>query len=159
MSELSKKYQEIISELDNGISNKDELVFVKGKISEISIIFIDLIERMSGVVEEKISDIECSQQLMEKKLGNIESMLNSIQKDIYDEDEDTEIVCPYCNNNFYAKIDDEIKTEIECPECHNIIELDIDTDDMEEDFYGINNCIGHCHGCGGCTRNNDEEDE
>ena len=159
MSELSKKYQEIISELDNRISDENELVFVKGKISEISIIFIDLIERMSGVVEEKISDIECSQKLMENKISNIENMLSSIQKDIYEDEVDTEIVCPYCNNNFYAEIGDEVKSEVECPECHNIIELDIDTDNIENDLYGIHNCIGHCHGCSGCNKNNNEENE
>lgn len=152
MSELSKKYQEIISELDNRIENKDDLVFVKDRISQISIIFIDLIERMSGVVENKISDIE-------SKLDNIENTLSSIREDIYDEDNEAEIICPYCNNEFYTEISNDIKTEIECPECHNIIELDMNTDNIEDDLYGIQNCNEKCGGCSGCRMHNNDEDD
>lgn len=152
MSELSKKYQEIISELDNRIENKDDLVFVKDRISQISIIFIDLIERMSGVVENKISDIE-------SKLDNIENTLSSIREDIYDEDNEAEIICPYCNNEFYTEISNDIETEIECPECHNIIELDMNTDNIEDDLYGIQNCNGKCGGCSGCRMYNNDEDD
>ncbi|MBQ3409558.1 MAG: hypothetical protein IJH12_10200 [Clostridia bacterium] len=150
MSELSKKYQEIISELDSRIRNKDELIFVKDKISEISIIFIDLIEKISGVVEDKISGIESSQQQIEKKISNIESSVNSIKEDIYEEDKETEIICPYCNSEFYAEISEETESEIECPECHNIIELDMNSENIENDLYGIHNCGGQCGGCSGC---------
>ena len=152
MSELSKKYQEIISELDNRIENKDDLVFVKDRISQISIIFIDLIERMSGVVENKISDIE-------SKLDNIENTLNSIHEDIYNEENEAEIICPYCNNEFYTEISNDIETEVECPECHNIIELDMNTDNIEYDLFGIQNCNGKCGGCPGCNIQNDNEDD
>lgn len=151
MSELSKKYQEIIDELDNRIENKEDLVFVKDKISEISIIFIDLIERMSGVVENKISD-------MEEKLDNIENTLSSIQEDIYDETE-TEVICPYCNNDFYTEINGDEETEIECPECHNIIELDLNSDNIEDDLYGIHDCKGKCGGCLGCNKQNDNDED
>ena len=151
MSELSKKYQEIISELDNRIENKDDLVFVKDKLSEVSIIFIELIERMSGVVEEKISDIE-------QKLDCIENSLNSIKDDIYEDEEETEVICPYCNNEFYTEISDEIESEVECPECHNIIELDMNSDDMEDDLYGIHNCMGKCGGCGNCNKQDNNEE-
>ena len=152
MSELSKKYEKIISELDDRIENKDELVFVKDKISEISMIFIDLIERMSGVVEEKMSD-------MEDKLSNIENTLDSIQKDIYEDDDETEVVCPYCNNEFYTEISGEEETEIECPECHNIIELDFNSDNIEDDLYGIQGCKRKCGGCSGCNIQNNNKDE
>ena len=50
MSELSKKYREILDQIDNKITNKEDLEFVKSKISEISIIFIDIIDRMSEVI-------------------------------------------------------------------------------------------------------------
>lgn len=153
MSELSKKYQEIISEIEDRITDKDDLIFIKDEMSKVSIIFIDLIERMSGIVEEKICNIE-------SKLDNIEDSLNSIKEDIYEDDEETEVVCPYCNNEFYAKIGNEIESEVECPECHNIIELDMNSDDIENDLYGIHNCQGYCSGCGSCNMhdNNEKED-
>ena len=39
------------------------------------------------------------------------------------EDFEFEIVCPYCNYEFIADID-EHEDEILCPECNNPIELD-----------------------------------
>lgn len=152
MSELSKRYQEIISELDNRIENKEDFIFIKDKLSEVSMIFIELIERMSDIVEEKISDIE-------RKIDNIENSLNSIKEDIYDGEDETEVVCPYCNNEFYAEISDEKELEVECPECHNIIELDMNSDDIENGLFGINNCSGNCGGCENCNMHDNEEDE
>ena len=71
-----------------------------------------------------------------------------------DEDYDFEIVCPYCNQEFVADIEDELKEEIECPECHNKIELDWDGEDDDC-------CSGGCCGCGHhdeCGCEEDEED-
>lgn len=158
MSELSKRYHEIISKLDERISNKDDLMFVKDQISEISVIFIDLIEQMSGIVEERIADIEEGQKQIEDRLVNIESTVNAIHKDIYDENTDSEIICPYCNNEFIAEIGDEIEAEIQCPECHNIIELNLNSDNYENELYGIHNCKGQCGGCGGCGHKDNEDD-
>lgn len=75
------------------------------------------------------------------------------KKDIYeDEDYDFEIVCPYCNHEFVADIEDELKEEIECPECHNKIELDWDGEDDDC-------CSGGCCGCGHHDEcGSDEED-
>ena len=88
------------------------------------------------------------------KISKMSETLNLIKKDIYeDEDYDFEIVCPYCNHEFVASVEDELKEEIECPECHNIIELDWD-DDEEDDC-----CSGHCHSCGShCHGEMDEEE-
>ena len=51
MSELSNKYREIMNELDEKITDEEELNFVKNKLSEMSIIFIDIIDRMSEIVD------------------------------------------------------------------------------------------------------------
>ena len=99
MSELSKKYREIMDEIENKITDEEELKFVKSKISEVSVIFIDLIDRMSEIIDERITDIEDGQKNIEKKLTKIETVIDAIDKDIYDEsDTEFEIVCPYCNN-------------------------------------------------------------
>lgn len=158
MSELSKKYREIMDEIENKITDEEELKFVKSKISEVSVIFMDLIDRMSEVIDERITDIEDGQKSIERKLAKIETVVDAIDKDIYDEsDTEFEIVCPYCNNEFISEINYEGENEIECPECHNIIEIDINAD-VDEDNYG---CHGGCNKCKGCNfnSNDDEEDD
>jgi len=158
MSELSNKYREIMNELDNKITDEEQLNFVKNKLSEMSIIFLDIIDRMSEIVEEKVSDIENGQKNVEKKLAKIENVIDVLEKDMYDDNIETEVICPYCNNEFLAEMGDEDETEIECPECHNIIELGMNYD---EDFdNGTSGCTGRCHFCGGCnSSDSDEEDD
>ena len=51
-----------MNEIDEKITDEKQLNFVKSKISEISIIFIDIIDRMSEIVDEKVVDIEKGQK-------------------------------------------------------------------------------------------------
>lgn len=146
MSELSKKYREIIEEIDSKITDENELKFVKNKISEISVIFIDIIDRMSEVLEERITDIEQGQKNVEERLAKVQNVIDTIEQDIYNEDVDIEITCPYCNNEFITEFNEDEENEIECPECHNIIELDVNAN-IDEDIDSYN------FGCkGGCRR-------
>lgn len=163
MSELSDKYRQIMDEIDAKITDERELEFVKSKLSEVSIIFIDIIDRLSEVINERVTDIEKGQKNIENKLAKVQNVIDVIEKDIYDDDLEIEIVCPYCNNEFMAEINENEDNEIECPECHNIIELDLNGD--IEDEIGNNNtgCFGNCPSCGGCgfkqQHNSDDDDE
>ena len=156
MSELSNKYREIMNELDEKITDEEELNFVKNKLSEMSIVFIDIIDRMSEIVEEKVIDIEKGQKNIEKKLARVENVIDNLEQDIYDEGTETEVVCPYCNNEFLAEISEEEESEIECPECHNVIELDMNYD---EDSDELSNCSGGCRFCGGCHQKDDTDED
>ena len=65
MSELSDKYRQIMDEIDAKITDEKELEFVKSKLSEVSIIFIDIIDRLSEVINERVTDIEKGQKNIE----------------------------------------------------------------------------------------------
>ena len=67
MSELSDKYRQIMDEIDAKITDEKELEFVKSKLSEVSIIFIDIIDRLSEVINERVTDIEKGQNNIENK--------------------------------------------------------------------------------------------
>ena len=109
---------------------------------------MDVIEKSINANLDRIEEIE-------EQLDKVQETVSLIKKDIYeDEDYDFEIVCPYCNHEFVADIEDELKEEIECPECHNKIELDWDGEDDDC-------CSGGCCGCGHhdeCGCDEDEED-
>ena len=147
MSELSDKYRQIMDEIDAKITDEKELEFVKSKLSEVSIIFIDIIDRLSEVINERVTDIEKGQKNIENKLAKVQTVIDVIEKDIYDDDLEIEIVCPYCNNEFMAEINENEDNEIECPECHNIIELDW-SGDLDDEHLGCNGGCSSCHGCG-----------
>ena len=152
MSALNDNYKRIISEIEQKVSNKEELEFVKQKVEELSMMFLNVIDELSIKTEERIKQIEEKQNVIEQKVSNVAKAVDEIESDIYMDDEESEegyefeIVCPYCNNEFIEELsnDDNLKREIECPECHNIIELDWNEDEDDE------GCSGSCGTCGGC---------
>jgi len=160
MAELSKNYKKIISEIEENIKEPQEREFVKSKVSELAIMFMDTIEKLLESSEK--------QAKIEKKINNLQKSLKRIEEDIYIEDEDDEedddnddeceycnccgetmndndyefeILCPYCNHEFVTGKDTDLENEIECPNCHNIIELD-----WEEYCDGeCGECANHCY--------------
>lgn len=151
MSDMSENYKKILSQIEEKISNPEEKEFVKSKISELTVMFIDMINKLSEMTETKINDIEERQKELKLKVDKVEDVVSGIENDLYlDEGYEFEIICPYCNNEFVAEFDGENhpKEEIECPECHNIIELDWNGDSGESEEH---ECSGHCGGCHGCS--------
>ncbi len=163
MADLQERLKSVIEELENKIENKDTLEFVKTQIYNLSLIFLDEIERVSEVNVKKMDALAEKYKEINNKVDNIEESVKNIEKDIYmqedEEDEfDLEIVCPYCNNAFIADFSDELKDEITCPECNNIIELDWNKE--EHDCGGCCDCHGEENGeCNGnCKNDNDDDD-
>ncbi len=154
MSEIGGKYKQIMKDLEKNIQDPQELEFVKEKFSDLSLLFIDIIDRLTKLTDARIKQIEDQQSDINNRVKNIQAIVDNIENDIYEDDEnyEFEIVCPYCNYEFTTDIEDEDKSEIECPECHNTIELDWNSDD---DYEG---CAGNCSSCGSnCNVAEDEE--
>lgn len=167
MAELSKNYNKIMSELEGRIKNPQDLEFVKNKFSELTVMFMDSLERLIESNEKQVK--------IERKVDNLEKILKKIEEDIYidedeedddetnqsndkyeysvekipdnnDEDYEFEIMCPYCNHEFITGKETNLRDEIECPNCHNIIELDWD------DY-----CDGECDHCTNYCYNEEEQ--
>lgn len=113
------------------------------------------INKIIEELQNKINLLIAMQKEQELKIAKMEKVIQSIEKDIYLDDEaDFEIVCPYCNNEFCVDVDEE-RTEVTCPECNNVVELDW-TGDLEDS----SGCAGHCGGCSGCgSHDDDSKDE
>jgi len=154
MSEINGKYKQIMEDLEGNIKDPQELEFVKNKFSELSMLFIDMLDRVTRLTDNKIQEIEEKQQEISNRINSVQAIVDGIENDIYEDDEnyEFEIVCPYCNYEFTADIEDESKDEIQCPECHNTIELDWNP---EEDLGG---CSGNCSHCASeCVAEEDEK--
>ena len=146
MSELSNRYQQIMKDLQANIKNEEDKEFVMNKFQELSMMFMDIIDRLTYLTDLRIKEIETQQKEIDQKMTKIQKAVDGIESDIY-EDNDTyefEIVCPYCNHEFVTDINADVSTEVECPECHNMIELDWNS---EEDEDCTNNCSYCEHEC------------
>lgn len=148
MSDITKRFKNIMDDIENNISDVKEREYVNKKLVEISMLHMEIIDNMTDIIKNKIINIENNQKNIESKLNIIQNSVSGIENDIYDEDGyEFEIICPYCNTEFVADV--ESKTDIKCPECQNIIELDWNGGDICKDE--INPCSGHCSRCNnGC---------
>ena len=82
-------------------------------------------------ISNRLQKIEQAQKNIEERLNTLQNSINGIENDIYEEDYEFEIVCPYCNAEFVEDIGS--KTNIKCPECNNTIELDWNVDEEDDD--------------------------
>lgn len=143
MSELSNRYQQIMKDLQTNIKDEEDKEFVMNKFQELSMMFMDVIDRLTYLTDLRIKEVETQQKEIDERMKKIQKAVDGIESDIY-EDSDTyefEIICPYCNHEFVTDINSDVSKEVECPECHNMIELDWNGEDDEE-------CIHDCSCCG-----------
>lgn len=151
MKKIKNEYKSFLDDLENNIKNKEDLDYIKKRFYEFFEVILNQIEAIADYKAEQIEQMEKRQEEIEAKMMRMQGVLDNIEKDIYSEDGfDFEIVCPYCNYEFFIDMD-ENKTEVQCPECENIIELDW-LGDNEESSSG---CSGSCHGCDGCNNEDD----
>lgn len=146
MSDIKGKYKQIIDDLEENIKDSEQLHFIKDKFSELSMLFIDMLDRITRLTDNKIQEIEEKQQDILNRINSVQSIVDEIESDIYEDDEnyEFEIVCPYCNYEFLADIEDENKDEIVCPECHNTIELDWNPEEEIGCLGSCSHCEAHC---------------
>lgn len=157
MSDLKNRYQTILNELENHFQDENEKRFVTEKFQELSVMFMDVIDRLTSITDMRVKEIEEKQKEIENKISTVQKTVDGIENDIYEDDEsyEFEIICPYCNHEFVTDIDNENSAEIQCPECHNTIELDWDGEDDECGCYSHN-----CEECeDDCDCENDEDDD
>lgn len=140
MKKLKNEYRSFLDDIEKNIKNKEDLDYIKERF----VSFVDtVLDEMDSILEykqEEMAKIEDTQKQLSEKMGQMQQVIDNIEKDIYTEDGfDFEIVCPYCNYEFIIDVD-ENKTEIECPECQNVIELDW-SGDVEEGENNEGGCL------------------
>lgn len=118
---LNKKFKEVIKNLEGNMENKKDLLFAKSQLTELTMEYINELEKLESEYKQKI-------MIFEARLEGLEVAMQKLDNEIFQEEEGDEtdlepIQCPYCNTNFFIEFDN-TKKEIKCPDCKNIIELD-----------------------------------
>ena len=118
---LNNKFKEVIKNLEENIENKKDLAYAKSQLTELSMQYLEEIEKLEASYKKKII-------MFEKRLEGLEMAMQRLDNELFQDENEEEtdlepIKCPYCNTNFFIEFD-ESKKEIKCPDCKNIIELD-----------------------------------
>ena len=166
MSDLKKKLNIIMQDIEKNVKNKEDLAYVKSQVYNISLLFLDEMDKLAEINLKKLNLLVDKEKQLARKVANVEKTMDHIQKEMYiSQDYDFEIVCPYCNEEFVEDFSDGIKSDVRCPECDNIIELDWHEDDGcscgcgNEDCNCDDDCDCNCDDDCDCKGHCDCEDE
>lgn len=153
MSDLKKKLNAILSDLDENIKDKEDLEYVKSQIYNISMLFLDEIDKLAELNLGRLNVMIDREKELSKRISAMEKVIKNIEKEMYiaEEEMDFTIQCPYCNAEFVEDFTDGFKHEVKCPECDNIVQLEWCQDEECD--------CGHEHNCNGeCAENNNNEE-
>ena len=147
LEDLKKELLSFIKDINENIKNEDDLLYITKRLDTLVDAFLKQTEKIMDYKQNELSSILEIQELQNNRLEELQSRVNNICSDIYDEDIDDEfdISCPYCGAEFSALVDESIN-EIICPECSNHIALDW-SGNPDDEKHG---CSGGCSHCGGC---------
>lgn len=153
MSVLQDKFNAIVKKIENRIEDEELLSFIKQQIADISILFIDQLDKVVDLSQRRLDELIEHEKDLTKKVTQLEQTMKAMEKEFYvDENFDFEIVCPYCNYEFVSDFSQNLKEQVECPECHNIIELDWNNHEEHD-------CSGHCSCCDSECGQEEEDEE
>ncbi len=159
MSELKKKLNMILKDLDKNIKNKEDLEYIKSQIYNISILFLDEIDKLAELNLGRLNAMLDKEKELSKKINVMEKAIENIEKEMYISEEcDFSIQCPYCNTEFVEDFTNGYKHEVRCPECDNVIQLEWSQDDeCGCDCSHEHECTGDC--CDICGEDEETEGE
>lgn len=129
---FNKKFNDTINKLEENLTDKKDLEFVKKQVTNLAMAYIDELTNIEKRYESRIS-------FCENRIDELENHLLKLEKELFEDEDDIDfepITCPYCNAHFMIEFDSDV-TEMQCPDCNNTIELDWgefeDNDDEEDD--------------------------
>ena len=129
MPNIKKRLNEIVEDIEKNIKNKDDLEYIKSQIYNISLLFLDELDKVVETHLGRLNVLLEREKRLTRRVENMEIVVKSLERDMrmsenISEDNDFEILCPYCNTEFVEDFSNGFKHEVRCPECDNIIELD-----------------------------------
>ena len=135
MTDLKKRFNNILQDIEKNVTNKQDLDYIKTQVYNISLLFLDELDKLAEINLNRLNTMVDREKELEAKIESMEKIIDKLEKEVYssDEDSDFEIVCPYCNSEFIEDFSNGIKYEVRCPECENLIELDWNEEELEDD--------------------------
>ena len=147
LDDLKKELLSFIKDINQNIKNEEDLLYITKRLDKLVDAFLKQAEEIIDYKADRLSSILEIQKTQSNRLEELQSKVDNICSDIYDEDinDEFDISCPYCGADFVALVDETIN-EIICPECSNHIELDW-SGNPDDENHG---CLGGCSHCGEC---------
>ena len=83
MSNLKKRLNEILADLENNIQNKEDLDYVKSQVYNISLLFLDEIDKIAELNLGRLNVMLDREKELSKRVATMEKVIKSIEKELY----------------------------------------------------------------------------
>ena len=83
MSDLQKKLNKIVSDIEKNLKNKEDFEYVKTQIYNIYTVFLDEFDEIEAKYSEKMENIVLKCKVLDDRMNEIESSIEKIESDIY----------------------------------------------------------------------------
>lgn len=80
MSNLSDEYQKIMNNLEKQITDQEQLELVKNSIANLTVTFMDTVDKVLEYSDEKLNNLEEKQQDLEERLSRVQKIVDNIEK-------------------------------------------------------------------------------
>ena len=81
MSKLREEFNAIIAKIEERITDEEELSFIKQQIIDVSMLYINELNKVIDISERRVNQVVENQRILEKKQNKIESTLNNMEKE------------------------------------------------------------------------------
>jgi hypothetical protein len=132
LKDLGNEIKSYIIDIESRLQSDEDKNYFEEKTMNLFDKVFEKMENLLSLREKEIKKIAKKQEITENQITELSKILDNIHKDLYEEYETFEIICPYCNFEFEAEVD-ETTSEVFCPECNNIIELDWNENQEDDD--------------------------
>ena len=113
MGILKNEYKSFLDDIEKNIKDPQDLEYIKGRFASFLDVILDQMDYIMDYKKEQIEKLENTQKELDDKMGKMQQVIDNIEKDIYSEDGfDFEIVCPYCNYEFFIDIDENTRLQL-----------------------------------------------
>ena len=83
MSDIQKKLNKIISDIEKNMKDKEEFEYVKTQIYNIYTVFLDEFDEIEAKYSEKMENIVLKCKVLDDRMNEIENSIEKIESDIY----------------------------------------------------------------------------
>ena len=113
IKEIGNEMKNFVKDIKKNITDKEELKYLLDRTETLFDVIFRELNKYVDEEEKKLKEIRNKQKKHEQRMDEIENKMefldeniDNIYNDIYEEEGDFKIKCPYCNYEFSADIDE-----------------------------------------------------
>ena len=83
MTDLKKRFNEILQNIEKSVSNKEDLDYIKTQVYNVSMLFLNELDKLAEINLVRLNTMINKEKELETKIENMEKVIANLEKEIY----------------------------------------------------------------------------